>query len=62
MNDAYQYMQWCFVTSEKALTPYWDTGQWQVFNVPPEQAAAGFPFVTKDRLMIEVPNYHLLFG
>ena len=52
-QDAYDYLQWQFVTPGKALTPYWEDSQWSVFNIDPEQAAGGFPFVTEDRLMVD---------
>lgn len=53
LNEAYDYMQWFFVTPGKGLTPYWEDGHWLGPNLPQQQAAAGFPFVTEDRLLID---------
>ena len=33
--------------------PYWNEREWQALNLPKEQAAAGFPFVTNDEVLID---------
>lgn len=53
IRDAYEFMQWYFVTPGKALAPYWDDGKWLGPNLDKEQAAAGFPFATADRLLVD---------
>jgi hypothetical protein len=53
LDEAYDYMQWFFVTPGKGLAPYWEDGHWLGPNLPQQQAAAGFPFVTRDRLLID---------
>ncbi len=53
LKEAYDYMQWYFATPGKALAPYWDGGRWLGPNLPQEQVAAGFPFATEDRLLVD---------
>jgi hypothetical protein len=49
--DAYDYMQDLFVN--KAFANYIEGTQWSTFNLSPEQAKAGWPFVTEDRMLID---------
>ncbi len=53
VKEAYAYMQWYFETPGKALASYWEGGHWLGPNLPADQAAAGFPYVTDDRLLID---------
>lgn len=53
IEDAYAYMQFLFVTPGQQLTPYWKGSRWMTLNLPKEQAAAGFPFLTKDRMLVD---------
>ena len=53
LDRAYAYLQQAFTTPGAALASYWKDRQWTVFNLPPEQAKIGFPFVEPDRLMID---------
>jgi len=53
LKEAYDYMQWFFATPGKALAPYWDGRRWLGPNISQEQTVAGFPFVTKDRLLVD---------
>ncbi len=50
---AYASMQHYFTTPGKAMVPYWEGRQWQVWNFAEGQAEAGFPFVTDDRVLID---------
>jgi len=50
---AYASMQHYFTTPGKAMVPYWDSRQWQIWNFAEGQAEAGFPFVTDDRVLID---------
>jgi len=52
VTRACDYMQDRFISPAGALTPYWQDRQWSVFNLPPAQAKAGFPFVDADRLLM----------
>jgi len=49
--DAYDYMQDLFVN--KAFRNYVEGTQWSTFNLSIEQAKAGWPFVTKDSMLID---------
>jgi hypothetical protein len=53
LGEAYNYMQWFFETPGKALAPYWKERRWLGPNLSKEQAAAGFPFMTEDRLLVD---------
>jgi len=53
LDRAYAYLQQAFTTPGAALAPYWKARQWSVFNLPPEQAKIGFPFVEPDRLLVD---------
>jgi hypothetical protein len=50
---AYDYMQSTFTTPGNALVPYWNNNQWQLFNFPKEQVAAGVPFVTEEAVLLD---------
>ena len=50
---AYAHMQSTFTTPGNALVPYWKDLQWQLFNFPKEQVAAGVPFVTEEALLLD---------
>jgi len=49
----YDWMQHYFTTPGMSCIPMWEENQWQRWNLSMEQAKLGFPFVTKDRLMID---------
>lgn len=51
IKDAYDYMQDLFV--KKAFSNFIEGTQWSNFNLSMEQAKAGFPFVTEDRMLID---------
>ena len=51
IKDAYDYMQDLFVN--KAFSNFIEGTQWSNFNLSPEQAKAGWPFVTEDRMLID---------
>ena len=51
IKDAYDYMQDLFV--KKAFRNYIEGTQWSTFNLSMEQAKAGWPFVTEDRMLID---------
>jgi hypothetical protein len=52
-SDGYDQMQRYYTMPGGSFAPIWPGNQWQVFNVPRAQIAAGFPFETPDRLMID---------
>lgn len=54
VKDAYDSMQWYFTTPGKALIPYWQNSQWTSLNIPKEQIDMGFPFVTKNELLLDM--------
>jgi hypothetical protein len=49
----YDMMMNYFVTPGKALKPFWPEGKWEEPNLPRGQAEEGFPFVTKDELLMD---------
>jgi hypothetical protein len=51
IKAAYDYMQDLFV--KKAFSNFIEGTQWSNFNLSKEQAMAGFPFVTEDRMLID---------
>ena len=51
IEDAYDYMQDLFVN--RAFRNYIEGTQWSTFNLSKEQAKAGWPFVTEDRMLID---------
>jgi hypothetical protein len=51
IGDAYDYMQDLFVN--KAFKNFIEGTQWSTFNLSKEQAKAGWPFVTKDSMLID---------
>ncbi len=51
IKDAYDYMQDLFVNN--AFMNFIEGTQWSTFNLPIEQAKAGWPFVTEDRMLID---------
>ena len=53
LDRAYAHMQEMFLRPGAALAPFWEGRQWSVMNLSREQAAAGFPFVESDRLMLD---------
>ena len=50
---AYAYMQANFTTPDIGLKSLWKDRQWATFNIIPEQAKAGFPMTTGDRVLID---------
>jgi len=50
---AYASMQSYFTTEGKAMLPWWKDKKWYMWNFAPGQAAAGFPYVTDDRILID---------
>jgi hypothetical protein len=53
LRFAYASMQSYFTTPGKAMVPYWEGRQWQVWKFAEGQPEAGFPYVTKDRVLID---------
>jgi len=53
LERAYDYLQNRFVTAGGALKSFWKDRQWCTFNLPPDQAEIGFPFVDADRVMVD---------
>ena len=53
LDRAWAYMQHRFTSPGGAVASYWEDRQWGVFNLSPEQAKLGFPFVTEDRVLID---------
>ena len=49
----YAQMQSYFTTPGRALEPFWPDSGWQSLHLSKAQAAEGFPFVTKDELLID---------
>jgi hypothetical protein len=49
----YDMMMDYFVTPGKAFTPFWPDGRWEAANLSKQQAEEGFPFVTKDELLLD---------
>jgi hypothetical protein len=49
----YDMMMQYFVTPGKALLPYWSDHKWMGPNLSKEQALEGFPFVTKDQVLLD---------
>ena len=52
-TDGYNILQARFVTPGGAFKPYASGTQWQAMNLDRTQVAAGFPFLTQDRLMVD---------
>jgi len=50
---AYQSMQHYFIAPGKALLPYWEDRQWQVWNFAAGQPQSGFPYVSDDRVLMD---------
>jgi hypothetical protein len=53
VNTGYAILQHRVVTPGGAFKPYGSGTQWLLPNLNREQAMAGFPFLTKDRLMVD---------
>ncbi len=53
LQRAYDWMQNYFTTPGKAMVPFWDNRQWQVWQFAEGQPEAGFPYVTDDRVLID---------
>jgi len=52
---AFEYLQERFTTPGGALVPYFpERSQWQAFNIPADQAAAGFPFESETQLLSDL--------
>ncbi len=51
IKEAYDYMQWLF--ENRALVNYFAGTHWMTFNIPREQALAGWPFVDNTKLLID---------
>ena len=51
LKRAYDSMQHHFIN--KAMMPYWKDKQWQVWKFAKGQPEAGFPYVTKDRVLVD---------
>ena len=51
LDCAYAAMQEHFVT--KAVVPYWQGSQWQVWSFPEGQAESGFPFETDQMVLVD---------
>ncbi len=53
LKCAYASMQNYFTTPGKAMAPYWENINWQVWKFAEGQPEAGFPYVTKDRVLVD---------
>ncbi|MCM8530153.1 MAG: DUF1214 domain-containing protein, partial [Lentisphaeraceae bacterium] len=54
LKIAYDSMQSFFTTPGKAMVPLWkDRSEWQVWNFAPGQPQAGFPYETKDSVLVD---------
>jgi hypothetical protein len=54
LQRAYAWMQTVFSEpSKKAMIPWWEGRQWQIWNFAKGQPEAGFPYVTEDRILID---------
>jgi hypothetical protein len=53
LKCAYASMQSYFTTPGKAVVPYWENINWQVWKFAEGQPEAGFPYVTKDRVLVD---------
>jgi len=51
LHRAYDWMQDYFIN--RSTKPWWDIRQWQVWQFAEGQPEAGFPYVTKDRVLID---------
>ena len=51
LERAYAFLQHRFVTEGGGFNRFWKDRQWGVFNLSPEQAKRGFPFVDADRVL-----------
>lgn len=53
LQCAYDSMQHYFTEPGRAMEPYWEGSQWQVWKFAEGQPEAGFPYVTEDRVLID---------
>ena len=51
LECAYAFLQHRFVTEGGGFAKYWKNRQWGVFNISPQQAKLGFPFVDEYRVL-----------
>ncbi len=51
IQEAYEYLQWLFIN--RAFRTFFEGTHWSAFNLSREQAMAGWPFVTEDRMLID---------
>lgn len=51
LKQAYDWMQHYFINH--SMIPYWNNKQWQVWQFAEGQPEAGFPYVTKDRVLVD---------
>ena len=51
LQCAYAFLQHRFVTEGGGFAKYWKDRQWGQFNLSPEQAKLGFPFVNDERVL-----------
>jgi len=52
VQEAHEYLQWMF--EKHSFRKYFPDRQWSVFNLPREQARAGWPFMTRNRMLIDL--------
>jgi hypothetical protein len=58
---AYDMMMQYFVTPGDALVPFWSDRKWMGPNLSKQQAEEGFPFVTRDELLLDARAGGLYF-
>ncbi len=50
---AWASMQSFFTTPGKAMVPYWQDKQWQIWNFAKGQPESGFPYVTDEKILLD---------
>jgi len=53
LDRAYASMQRYFTKEGVAMIPFWKEKQWQVWNFAKGQPQSGFPYVTRNRILID---------
>jgi hypothetical protein len=62
VKTGYDIMQARLVTPGAAFKPYGSGTQWLTFNLSKQQAEKGFPFLTKDRLMVDARSDYYFYA
>jgi len=52
VQEAHEYLQWMF--EKHSFRKYFPDRQWSVFNLPREQARTGWPFMTTNRMLVDL--------